>query len=135
MTADTKPAAESQDKAQIGLTPTAEHHLDELMKTNWFADRQDAYRVAIGAALARRLEPSTSDMVGLRTAYNFIGGIDRDGKLRQLIAALNPQEAARPAVFSERLAHAGLAFLFDRLVTTSGTLSDALDPEQMTPWA
>jgi hypothetical protein len=131
---DTQPLTESQDKAQIGLTPTAERHLDELMNTNWFTDRQDAYRVAIGVALARRLEPSATDMVGLRTAYNFTGGIDRDGKLRQLIAALNPQEAARPAIFSERLAHAGLAFLFDRLVTASGTLADALDPEQNNPW-
>lgn len=134
MTIEGPSTTESQDKAQIGLTPSAEHHLDELMKTNWFADRQDAYRVAIGVALARRLEPSASEMVGLRTAYNFTGGIDRDGKLRQLITALNPRESTRPAVFAERLAHAGLAFLVDRLVTTSGTLTEALDPAQTQPW-
>lgn len=134
MTQDIQQVAEPGDKAQIGITPTAERHLDEIMKTGWFADRQDAYRVAIGVALARRLEPSASDMVGLRTAYNFAGGIDRDGKLRQLIAILRPAEATRPAAFAERLAHAGLAFLFDRLVTASGTLTDALDPEQTVAW-
>lgn len=134
MTQDIQQPAEHGDKAQIGITPTAEGHLDELMKTGWFADRQDAYRVAIGVALSRRLEPSASDMIGLRTAYNFTGGIDRDGKLRQLIAVLRPSEATRPALFSERLAHAGLAFLFDRLVTACGTLADALDPEQTVAW-
>ena len=125
---------EAQDKAQIGLTPVADQQLDELLKTGWFSDRQDAYRVAIAVALARRLEPSTADMVGIRTAYNFTGGVDRDGKLRQLIAALNPAEAGRPAIFAERLAHAGLAFLFNRLVTASGTLAEALDPNQTAPW-
>lgn len=134
MNPDIQQPVEPQDKAQIGITPTAESHLDQLMKTGWFADRQDAYRVAIAVALARRLEPSASDMVGLRTAYNFTGGIDRDGKLRQLIAVLRPSEAARPAIFSERLAHAGLAFLFDRLVTASGTLTDALNPEDTLAW-
>lgn len=134
MTQDIQQPTDSGDKAQIGITPKAEGYLDELMKTGWFADRQDVYRVAIGVALARRLEPSASDMIGLRTAYNFTGGIDRDGKLRQLIAVLRPSEATRPAIFSERLAHAGLAFLFDRLVTASGTLADALNPEQTVAW-
>jgi hypothetical protein len=134
MSEDAQLAVEGQDKAQIGITRTAEHHLDELMKTGWFSDRQDAYRLAIGVALARRLEPSASDMVGIRTAYNFSGGIDRDGRVRQLVSILNPAESARPAQFAERLAHSGLAFLFDRLVTSSGTLTDALDPEQTAPW-
>lgn len=134
MTANIQQSAEPQDKAQIGITPAAECQLDQLMLTGWFADRQDAYRVAIAVALARRLEPSAADLVGLRTAYNFTGGIDRDGKLRQLIAVLRPSEAARPAIFSERLAHAGLAFLVDRLVTASGTLTDALNPEQTIAW-
>ncbi|WP_123296453.1 hypothetical protein [Comamonas sp. BIGb0124] len=128
-------AAETQDKAQIGLTPVADQQLDELLKTGWFADRQDCYRLAIAVALARHLEPSAAEMVGIRTTYNFTGGVDRDGKLRQLIAALNPAEVASPATFSERLAHAGLAFLFNRLVTANGTLSDALDPDQTAPWA
>lgn len=128
-------AYESQDKAQIGLTPVADQQLEELLKTGWFAERQDAYRLAIAVALARRLEPSAAEMVGIRTAYNFTGGVDRDGKLRLLIAALNPAEAGRPAIFSERLAHAGLAFLFNRLVTASGTLADALDPDHTAPWA
>jgi hypothetical protein len=131
---DVPSGGEAQDKAQIGLTSTAETQLDALMETGWFADRQDAYRVAIGVALSRRLEPSAAEMVGIRTSYNFTGGIDRDGKLRQLIALLIPREAARPAAFSERLAHAGLSFLHERLVTASGTLSDALDPNQTVPW-
>jgi len=125
---------EVSDKAQIGLTPTADHHLNELINTGWFLDRQDVYRLAIAVALSRKLEPGPSEMAGLRTAYNFTGGIDRDGKLRQLISILAPSEATRPAVFSERLAHAGLAFLFHALIESNGTLSDALDPEQMTAW-
>jgi hypothetical protein len=126
--------SETQDKVQIGVTPTAERHLDELMKTDWFQDRQDAYRIAIAVALARRLEPSVAEMVGIRTAYNFSGGVDKDGKLRHVITALNPKEARTPAIFAERLAQAGLSFLHDRLVVAGGTLSDALDPAQTTTW-
>ena len=125
---------EAPDKVQIGVTPTAEKHLDALEESGWFLDRQDAYRLAIAVALARKLLPAASEMQGLRTSYNFAGGIDRDGKLRQLISLFAPGEASRPAAFAERLAHAGLAFLAARLVDQGATLSDVLDPAQMSPW-
>jgi hypothetical protein len=134
MTDDLSASANVQDKAQIGLTPSGERFLDELMGMNWFLDRQDAYRVAIAVALARRLDPDPSEMVGIRTSYNFSGGVDRDGKLRQIIAALNPREAMRPAVFAERLAHAGLKFLNEKIIVDGWTLTDALDPEKTIPW-
>ena len=115
-----------EDKAQIGLTPTAAAQLDRIMELGWFEDRQDAYRLAIGVALARGIAVPAQDLRHVETRYNFMGGVDRDGKLRTLIAVLAPEESLRPAAYSERLAHAGIAYLIDRFENGRATLSEAL---------
>jgi hypothetical protein len=119
------------DKAQVGLTPAANKALESLMETGWFPDKQDAYRLAIAVALARGLPASASELQGIRTAYNFAGGVDRDGRLRQLIAVLAPKEARRPAAYAERLAQAGLMFLHEHLVTMNRTLAEVLEPQEI----
>lgn len=121
-------STEGRDKAQIGLTPTGTLHLDRTMETGWFADRQDAYRVAIAVALSRDLAYKSVDMAGVVTAYNFSGGIDRDGLVRTLISILIPDEADTPAICAERLAHAGLAFLAEHLVDNEMMLHEVVGP-------
>jgi hypothetical protein len=122
------PDVQERDKAQIGLTPAAAEQLDRLMELGWFSERQDAYRVAIGVALARQIVATPQDLSGVTTSYNFAGGVDRDGKLRNLISLLAPSEASRPGAYAERLAHAGIAFLVDQLVQGGSTLTEALSP-------
>jgi hypothetical protein len=118
----------TKDKVQIGLTPAATHHIARVMESGWFEDRQAAYRTAIAVALAHGLAAQDDEMANVTTAYNFVGGIDKDGRLRALIGALAPAEAARPAAYSERLAQAGLAYLSDRLSDDSASLSEILAP-------
>jgi hypothetical protein len=117
---------ETGDKAQIGLTPLGAQHLDAVMKTDWFATAQDAYRLAIAVAIAHEVVATPEQIAGSDTKYNFMGGVDRDGKVRALISALAPAEAATPARYAERLAHAGLAILASKLADEDALLSDAL---------
>lgn len=127
---------EAGDKAQIGLTAAAAQQLDDLMERGYFADRQDAYRVAIGVALARRIAASTGDLAGVQTRYNFAGGVDRDGQVRDLIGLLHPDQASRPAAFAERLAHAGIDFLHAALSDDTRMLCDVLvtpEPDDAPP--
>jgi len=121
---------ETSDKVQIGLTPLGVEHLDAVMKTNWFANAQDAYRLAVAVALAHRVVATPEQIAGSDTKYNFMGGIDRDGKVRALISALAPAEAATPARYAERLAHAGLAILATKVADEDALLSDALRPQR-----
>jgi hypothetical protein len=118
------------DKAQIGLSPSGAEYLDQVMATDWFNDRQDAYRVAIAVALANGLVADDSELTNAKTAYNFSGGIDRDGKLRTLISILAPTESLKPATYAERLAHAGLKYFAAKVVEGTATLSDILSPSQ-----
>src|SRR5687768_14227063 len=116
----------TKDKVQIGLTPSGAQALDSIMTTGWFDDRQDAYRAAIAVALARGLVPAEDELTNVTTAYNFVGGIDKDGRVRALINALAPKEADRPASYAERLAHGGLSFMAERLADGTSSLSDVL---------
>jgi len=118
------------DKAQIGLSPSGAEYLDQVMTTGWFNDRQDAYRVAIAIALANGLTAEDSELANSKTAYNFTGGIDRDGKVRTLISMFAPAESLQPAAYAERLAHAGLKYFAAKVAEGTATLSDILAPSQ-----
>lgn len=130
---------ETDDLRQIGLTSEGKAHLDAVMDSGWFESRQDAYRTAIAMALAGEVIASVEQVKGAVTAYNFDGGIDRDGRLRTLIGLFLPDLARTPARGAERLAHAGLAVLAERLQGNAECfLSEALGyepPEEPLPAA
>lgn len=114
---------EPSDLAQIGLSPEGERDLAAVMGTGWFAAAQDAYRMAIAAALAADVIASQDQVKGTETKYNFIGGIDDDGKIRALISTFRPDDAKMPARTAERLAHAGLRILAEKLTKEDALLS------------
>lgn len=114
------------DKVQIGLTPKGAQDLAEVMETGWFGHAMDAYRLAIAVALSNGVVASPENVAGSDTKYSFMGGIDRDGKVRALISTLRPGEASLPGRFAERLAHAGLAILASKLRQEDALLSAAL---------
>jgi hypothetical protein len=118
---------EQTDKVQIGLTPKGAQDLEVVMQTGWFGNAMDAYRLAIAVALSNDVVSSPEDVVGSDTKYSFMGGIDRDGKVRALISALRPRETL-PARFAERLGHAGLAILAGKLRDEDSLLSEAITP-------
>jgi len=120
--------AENQetDLKQIGLTAEGQNDLDAVMRTGWFDTKQDAYRLAIAVALANDVIATPEQIRDAETRFNFVGGVDSDGRLRSLIGAFRPQDAHIPARVSERLAHAGLAVLARKLAGDDVLLSEAL---------
>lgn len=124
--------AETADLAQIGLTPEGEQNLDAVMHTNWFATAQDAYRLAISVALANNVIATNEQVRGSATKYNFAGGVDKDGRVRALIGIFRPQDATLPARTAERLAHAGLAILAEKLARDEALLSEAIGYQEKT---
>jgi hypothetical protein len=120
-------SSEQADKVQIGLTPAASEKLDAIMERGWFSEKQDVYRLAVGVALAKNIVATQQDIVGAITRYSFAGGLDRESQVRTLISEMAPQaERNRPAAYAERLAHAGITYLYDRLVTAEATLAETL---------
>ena len=120
------PKIDTNDKVQIGLTAVGAQHLASVMKTGWFEKEQDAYRLAIAVALAHQVVASPDQISGSDVKFNFMGGIDRDGRVRALIGALAPAEGALPARYAERLAHAGLNILASKLADEEALLIDAM---------
>jgi len=118
--------ADLSDLVQIGVTSEAQRDLDLLFNSGWFATQQDAYLLAIAVALANDVIATPEQVRGTETRYSFFGGVDKDGKVRALIAAFRPDDANLPARTAERLAHAGLAILAQRISAEDKLLSEAL---------
>jgi hypothetical protein len=117
---------DNADLQQIGLTPEGQANLEALMRTKWFATGQDVYLLSIAVALANDVIASPEQVRGSETRYNFMGGLDKEGKVRLLISALRPIDASLPARAAERLAHAGLIILAEKLAGEDAMISDAL---------
>ncbi len=119
---------EDQDKVTVGLTATGWTNLEALMETGWFEDQVDAYRVAIGVALSRKLPVDEGGLAGVTTKFNR-GTLDRDGSVRTLISTLLPRASKKPYEFSQLLADAGIRYLKQRLVDDHALLSEVLSEE------
>lgn len=98
-----------QDRKTLSASDSANTAIEALTSSGWFADGIEAYRVAIAYALAKGLEPSdVPERVNATTKYN-VGSVDPEGRVRNLIGLLRPEDAERPYATAEWLAEAGLA--------------------------
>jgi hypothetical protein len=112
--------------------------LEELAALPWFGQEQEAYRLAVAVALARGFSPSVSDTGGFQTKFNT-GSLDSDRRLRDFVLALAGEQCqGRPYDYAQRLAVAGINYLYQRLVEQEEPLSEVLglldggvgDPEE-----
>jgi hypothetical protein len=106
-----------QDRNTIGLTAEAIKQLEEIQLKGWFEDAQDAARFAAALAIREGLQPGAEQGVDTRWA---IGGFDKSGEFRALMAALHP-DTATPVRAIEHLTNEGLKLLHDRLVLRGET--------------
>lgn len=98
-----------QDRKTLSASNAANEALDTLTASGWFAEGIEAYRVAIAYALANDLQPEdVPERVNATTKYN-VGSVDPEGRVRNLICILRPEDAERPYATAEWLAEAGLA--------------------------
>lgn len=112
-----------QDRSTIGLTPDAIRQLEEIQLKGWFDDAQDAARFAAAYAVRTGIQPGTASGSDTRWA---IGGFDKTGEFRAIIAALHPEIAA-PVRAIEYLTNEGLRLVHERLVAGGESPSALLD--------
>jgi hypothetical protein len=103
------------DKKQVGLTNRGGEALAVLMKTGLFPNESDAYRVGIAYSLAKPLNMNAAPESGYHTKFNAVGGLDTDGRIRQLIEILRPDLSERPYATAEKLAELGIVELARRV--------------------
>ena len=113
------------DKRTLGVTAEGAQALEEIMRTEWFAEEMDAYRVAISLAFANDLIKEPSEMAGVSTKWN-IGTLDPDNLLRSMVLAFSNEDVDRPYAHAEARAAAGLAYLKHRLVDEKAELAEIL---------
>jgi hypothetical protein len=109
-----------QDRNTIGLTPDAVKQLEEIQLKKWFEDAQDAARFACALAIREGVQPREAKGVDTRWA---IGGFDKTGEFRAIMAALQP-EATTPVKALEYLTNEGLRLIHDHLVVRGQTPAD-----------
>ena len=106
-----------QDRNTIGLTPDAQKQLEAIQLKEWFEDAQDAARFACALALREGIQPNETKGSDTRWA---IGGFDKSGEFRAIMAALHPEVSA-PVKALEYLTNEGLRIIHERLVTRGET--------------
>lgn len=99
-----------QEPVTIGLTDGAKEKLRWLAEEHYFRQQVDAYRFAIGLALAQNVDPPELHKSG--TIFN-IGSFDPDGTLKRSIQAIMGDRLKDVAVYkmAERLAEWGITEL------------------------
>lgn len=102
-----------EDRAQIGLTDQGLADREYVKDALGLRDLQDAYRLAVAAALAKNLPPAPED--ARRTTAYGAAVLDATGALRASVLALRDDHGGRPYALIERLAEAGLQDLASHL--------------------
>ena len=112
------------DKVTLGLTPTADRNLEELMGTGWFENEIDVFKLAIALALREGAAAGPDEMVGVETKWSV--AIDADGRIRSIVELLAEEDTSRPYALAERYAVAGLVYLHRRLVLENALIAEVM---------
>lgn len=99
------------DIVTVGLSETVNEKLDWLQEHDFFADKMDGYRFAVGLALAHCVIPS--ELQKRETLLN-VGSLDPDQALKRAVEALMEDQLASttPYRLIERLADWGVSELY-----------------------
>jgi uncharacterized protein YfkK (UPF0435 family) len=95
------------DLINVGLSDAGNDKLDFLKEHGYFAEKIDAYRFAVGLALAHGAIPPE---IPKRVTFLNVGSLDPDQTLRRAVEALMPDQSAETTVYRlvERLADWGV---------------------------
>jgi hypothetical protein len=116
---------ENSGKVTVGVTVDGARRIEELLQTGWFPSELSIYLMSISVALAQNPPSDPGALSGVTTKYN-VGSLDRDGRVRSMLALFGTSESQDPYEYAERLADGGLKVLHSILVEQQGTLAEAL---------
>jgi hypothetical protein len=103
------------DKKTIGLTPTGEKTMQQLMDQGCFKDMMDAAKFAMSIAIREGATPGSTE--GANTIWN-VGSFDSDGQIRQILPVLF-HDCDTPYRAAESLVDQGLQLLSKSITTGS----------------
>lgn len=115
---------ETSDLTQIGLSLDAQARLDRFKGSGYFGELRDAYKFAVGFALAKGVVPP--EIQTKRQTMFAIATVDPDGSLATAIRELLPCDEVPPYRWAERLAEAGSQMIADIEVTKGFDLGSML---------
>jgi hypothetical protein len=115
-----------QEPVTIGLSDGAKEKLRRLAEDKYFRQQVDAYRFAIGLALAQGVDPPEVHKSG--TIFN-IGSFDPDGAIKRSIQAIMGDRLNGIAVYkmAERLAEWGINELTSQAEAGQINFADLLE--------
>ncbi len=113
-----------EEPTTIGLSDKAHGQLKALKEAGHFAEMADAYRFAIGLALAHGITPPPIEG-GRQTIFN-VGTLDPDKSIYVAVGTLREPVAEPVYRSAERLAEWGVAELWRRAETSTLSLADVL---------
>ena len=97
----------NSDRTTIGVTPSNEVILEDLVERGLFADQIEAAKFAMSIAVKANIK--IEETRGTETKWN-VGSIDKDGSIRELITALY-DDINTPYKSLEFLINAGLELI------------------------
>ena len=116
------------EKRTVAISTEHEVMLKRIQRQFDFSQEQDAYKFALGFAIAKKIDTSTTSMHLQRTTKWASGNFDVNGEVSSLILTLYPQ-AEDIRLQAMALAEAGLARINDLLNDNEeiDTLSELLE--------
>lgn len=115
---------ETSDLTQIGLSLDGQARLDRFKGSGYFGELRDAYKFAVGFALAKGIVPP--EIQTKRQTMFAIATVDPDGSLATAIRELLPCDEVPPYRWAERLAEAGSQMIAEIEVTKGFDLGSML---------
>ena len=94
----------TEDKKQIGLTPTGNSSLTQLMDAGLFSAETDAYKIAISYGSPRVVIRQALRMGAIKRSSTRLEAWTSITKSAILIRILRPENSERPYATAERLA-------------------------------
>lgn len=96
------------------------------MKTPWFKEEVDVYRLAVATALAKGLLPRMDeDDTGYTTKFS-VQTFDPEGDVRVLVSSLAPEHSDEPYRWAMHLANKGVHYLHSELVVKERPIAEVL---------
>jgi len=103
---------EVKDTANIGLSSEMHMKLSEMKDAKLFSEMKDGYRLAVSLAMKKMLNVNDRIISDRKNMYD-VGGVDENSIFKNAINTIYPDEVGKEYKYLEKLADAGVEFLYE----------------------
>ena len=101
-----------EDTANIGLSSEMHMKLSEMKDAKLFSEMKDGYRLAVSLAMKKMLNVNDRIISDRKNMYD-VGGVDENSIFKNAINTIYPDEVGKEYKYLEKLADAGVEFLYE----------------------